>query len=63
MITSIRGDIDEAPLVKTAGTDETDNEVVTWVEYRDPVNGELLHRSVHIAFKHGVTCDAVAGSL
>lgn len=62
MITSIRGDIDETGLVKREGVDDTDNETITWVEYRDPVTDELLHRSLHIAFKHGVLCEAVAGS-
>lgn len=63
MITSTRGDVDETTLRKLEGTDDTANETVTWVEYRDMETDELVHRSVHIAFKHGVTCDAVAGSL
>ena len=49
MITTTKGDMDEASLEKREGQIENDNEITAWVEYWD--GDELVHRSVHVRFK------------
>ena len=49
MITTTKGDMDESLLEKREGSIENDNEMTTWVEYW--LDGELIHRSVHVTFK------------
>lgn len=41
--------MDESLLVKSEGSNETENEIVNWVEYR--LNDELVHRSAHVHLK------------
>jgi cation transport regulator ChaC len=49
MINTTRGEMDEALLEKREGSIDNDNEVTTWVEYW--LDGELVHRSVHVTLK------------
>ena len=49
MITTTKGDMDESLLEKREGSIDNDNEMTTWVEYW--LNGELVHRSVHVTLK------------
>ena len=57
MITTIHGPMPEEALVKSEGTDENENEIVNWVEYR--LGDELVHRSVHVHLKRGMFADGV----
>jgi len=43
--------VDDSALVKTTGTDENDNEIVEWVEYRFPGDDTIVHRSAHLTLK------------
>ena len=49
LIHTTKGDLDESTLEKRTGAVDNDNESTTWVEYW--LEGELVHRSVHIALK------------
>ena len=49
MITTTKGDMDESLLEKREGSIDNDNEMTTWVEYW--LDGELVHRSVHVTLK------------
>jgi hypothetical protein len=50
----------EEALAKSEGTDENDNEIVNWVEYR--LGDELVHRSVHVHLKRGMFADGVTAN-
>jgi len=49
LITTTKGDMDESLLEKREGSIDNDNELTTWVEYW--LDGELVHRSVHVTLK------------
>lgn len=49
LVTTIKGDMDDSLLEKREGTVDNDNELTTWVEYW--LDGELVHRSAHVALK------------
>jgi len=55
MITTTKGDMDEALLEKRVGSVENDTETTSWVEYW--LDGELVHRSVNMVLKRGVFAD------
>ena len=57
MITTTKGDMDESLLEKREGSVENDTETTTWVEYW--LDGELVHRYVHMALKRGVFADGI----
>ena len=57
MITTTKGDMDEALLEKREGSLDNDTETTTWVEYW--LGEELVHRSVHMALKRGVFADGI----
>lgn len=48
-VTTTRGEMDEADLVKKEGAVENDREFTKWVEYW--YENELVHRSVHVHLK------------
>jgi hypothetical protein len=53
LITTIYGEMDEALLEKRIPDPvDNDNETTTAVEYW--LNGELVHRSVHVHLKQGI---------
>ena len=52
LITTTKGEMDESLLEKREGTIDNDNETTTWVEYW--LEGELVHRSVHVQLKRAV---------
>jgi len=58
MITTTKGDMDDSLLVKKEGDMEDDNEKTNWVEYY--LDGELVHRSVHVHLKKNVVADGIA---
>ena len=60
LVNTTKGEMDEALLEKKEGSVDNDNEVTTWVEYW--LEGELVHRSVHVTLKKTVTLSAEAAS-
>tara|TARA_R110000868_G_scaffold159134_2_gene387692 strand:+ start:1574 stop:1738 length:165 start_codon:yes stop_codon:yes gene_type:complete len=52
--------MDESLLEKREGTIDNNNESTTWVEYW--LDGELVHRSVHVALKTNVSSAVEAAS-
>ena len=61
LITTTKGDMDEALLEKKEGLVDNDNERTSWVEYW--LEGELVHRSVHVHLKKNVLADGVAAMI
>ena len=49
LVTTTKGDMDDALLDKREGVVYNDDEHTTWVEYWHA--GELVHRSVHVRLK------------
>lgn len=49
LVSTTKGQLDESLLEKKTGLVDNDNEYTTWVEYW--LNGELVHRSVHVQLK------------
>ena len=60
MIETTKGQMDESLLEKQEGKSDTDTETTEWVEYW--LNGELVHRSVHVKLKHAALADGAASS-
>lgn len=60
IITTTKGDMDESLLDKITGEIDDENELTKWVEYW--LDGELVHRSVHVNLKHNVVADSIAAS-
>jgi hypothetical protein len=61
LVNTTKGEMDASLLEKREGSVDTDNETTNWVEYW--LEGELVHRSVHMTLKRNVTGEAVAQSL
>jgi hypothetical protein len=61
LVNTTKGEMDSSLLEKREGSVDTDNETTNWVEYW--LEGELVHRSVHMTLKRNVTGEAVAQSL
>jgi len=61
LVNTTKGEMDDSLLEKQEGTIDNDNETTNWVEYW--LEGELVHRSVHMTLKRNVTGEAVAQSL
>lgn len=49
LITTTKGEMDEALLEKKTGFVDNENEYTSWVEYW--LDDELVHRSVHVQLK------------
>jgi len=60
MITTTKGLMDESLLEKREGTIDNDNETTTWIEYW--LEGELVHRSAHVALKKSTSSAVEAAS-
>ena len=60
IVTTTKGDMDDSLLEKREGSLDNDNESTTWVEYW--LDGELVHRSVHVALKKSVSSAVEAAS-
>ena len=60
MIETTKGQMDESLLEKREGQSDTETETTEWVEYW--LEGELVHRSVHIKLKHAAIADGAASS-
>ena len=60
MIETTKGQMDESLLEKREGQSDTETETTEWVEYL--LEGELVHRSVHVKLKHAALADGAASS-
>ena len=61
IVTTTKGDMDDSVLDHRSGIEENDNEHTVWDEYW--LDGELVHRSVHVTLKkYTVTGEAIAAS-
>jgi hypothetical protein len=61
LVNTTKGEMDASLLEKREGSVDTDNETTNWVEYW--LEGELVHRSVHMTLKRmTVTGEPVAQS-
>ena len=49
IVTTTKGDMDTSLLEHRSGEVDNDNEATTWIEYW--LDGELVHRSVHVTLK------------
>jgi hypothetical protein len=49
LVNTTKGEMDDALLEKREGVVDNENELTTWVEYW--LEGELVHRSVHVTLK------------
>jgi hypothetical protein len=61
LVNTTKGEMDVSLLEKKEGIIDNDNETTQWVEYW--LEGELVHRSVHMTLKRNVTGEPVAQSL
>ena len=60
IVNTTKGEMDDSLLEKKEGSLDNDNESTTWVEYW--LDGELVHRSVHVALKKNVSSAVEAAS-
>ena len=60
LVNTTKGEMDEALLEKREGSVDNDDEYTTWVE--DWLDGELVHRSVHVQLKKSVGLKVEAAS-
>jgi hypothetical protein len=61
LVNTTKGEMEESLLEKKEGTVDNDNETVLWTEYW--LDGELVHRSVHMTLKKfNLMGEAVAAS-
>lgn len=58
LVNTTKGEMDEALLEKREINHENDDEIVRAVEYW--LDGELVHRSVHVHLKKNVFADGMA---
>jgi len=49
IVTTTKGEMDDSLLEHRTGEVDNDNELTTWTEYW--LDGELVHRSVHVTLK------------
>lgn len=52
IVTTTKGNMDDSLLDKREGSLDNSNESTNWVEYW--LQGELVHRSVHMVLKKGI---------
>ena len=58
IVTTTKGEMDDSLLEKREGSLDNDTETTSWVEYW--LNGELVHRSVHMVLKRSVFADGIS---
>ena len=58
IVNTTKGEMDDSLLEKREGSVENDTETTSWVEYW--LDGELVHRSVHMALKSSVFADGIS---
>ena len=57
LVTTTKGEMDDSLLEKREGSLENDTETTSWVEYW--LDGEMVHRSVHMALERSVFADGI----
>jgi hypothetical protein len=60
LVTTTKGDMDDSLLERKDGSLDNDIETTTWTEYW--LDGELVHRSVHVTLKTSPALFAEAAS-
>ena len=60
LVNTTKGEMDDSLLEKKEGFVDNDDEYTTWVEYW--LNGELVHRSVHVQLKKSVVLSGSTAS-
>jgi len=58
IVTTTKGEMDESLLEKREGSEETDSETISYVEYW--LDSELVHRSVHVVLKRNVFSEGIS---
>jgi hypothetical protein len=58
IVNTTKGEMDDSLLEKREGSLDNDTETTSWVEYW--LNGEMVHRSVHMALKRSVFADGIS---
>ena len=58
IVNTTKGEMDDSLLEKREGSLENNTETTSWVEYW--LDGELVHRSVHMALKSSVFADGIS---
>lgn len=58
LVTTTKGLIDDSTLERREGVIDNDHEETKWLEYW--LDGELVHRSVHVNLKQNVFADGMA---
>lgn len=61
IVMTTKGEMDDSLLEKREGSTENDNEIVSWTEYW--LDGELVHRSVHVHLKKNVFAEGMSAML
>jgi hypothetical protein len=61
LVNTTKGEMDESLLEKREGSVDNDIEFTTWTEYW--LDGELVHRSVHVSLKTSPALFAEAASI
>ena len=61
IVTTTKGEMDDSLLEKREGSLDNDTETTSWVEYW--LNGEMVHRSVHMALKRSVFADGISQTI
>jgi len=61
LVTTTKGEMDDSLLEKKEGSLDNDNETTTWVEYW--LEGELVHRSVHVLLKKNIVAEGIQAML
>lgn len=56
LVYTTKGELEEATLEKREGVVDDDRECTRWIEYW--LDGELVHRSVHIVLKKAVSAES-----
>jgi hypothetical protein len=59
-VNTTKGEMDDSLLEKKEGFVDNDDEYTTWVEYW--LDGELVHRSVHVQLKKSVVLSGSTAS-
>ena len=60
IVTTTKGDMDDSLLEKKEGMIDDENELTRWVEYW--LDGELVHRSVHVHLKKALVMGAISAT-
>jgi hypothetical protein len=61
IVTTTKGDMDDSLLERRDGSLDNDIEYTTWTEYW--LDGELVHRSVHVSLKTSPSVFAEAAEI